>query len=414
MSDESREPVEVDQIEYAPLGRAKVAVRITGRSRGRRRLPDARAFLVIEAEGRRHRFPAMPEPRRPRIGRSGAWAATFALPAWLEPHLGEKMTMWLGTLEIPLPGPSYVASLPDVPIDTQTAEIDEAPSGNSRGPESARAAEVASAAEPAPAADPERMAVEESEAPDAERVAADSPAEPAPEQTAMRMGTGPAELQATVDALRAELRERGATEAQLRGALAGAKAELESRSEHQTALEATQSELRDQLAELLGLVEAEGAQRTEIESRAVVLANDVAELNARLSELTQARDHASEEAGRLRAELERAAREALRLRDELVQLRSVAEQEGAERVLLEARTGELSEQLTALRTAFARSEVAREAALGEAAGLRGELDRMGDELTRAREANGADGGLSEARSLLEEARAATARLRGAG
>jgi hypothetical protein len=411
MSDDSKSPVEVDQIEYAPLGRAKIAVRITGRWRGRRRLPDLRAFLVIEAEGRRHRFPAMPEPRRPRIGRPGAWAATFALPSWLEAHLGEKMTLWLGNVELPLPGPSYVAQLPDVPIDAQTAEIDETPNGNGNGAPPAVAVEQAAAAVEQAVA---KRADPESPGSVAPAFAAPPTTAPASEQGPMRMGTGAAELQATVDALRAELRDRGATEAQLRGALAGAKAELESRSEHQTALEATQSELRDQLAELLGLVEAEGARRTEIESRAVVLAGEVADLNDRLTELTQARDQATEEAGRLRAELERAAREALRLRDELVQLRSVAEQDGAERVLLEARTGELSEQLGTLRNELARSEVAREAALGEAAGLRDELDRMGDELTRARGSNDVDGGLTEARSLLDEARAATARLRGAG
>src|ERR1700678_1827619 len=113
MTDENRAAVAGDQIECAPLGRAKIAVRVTGGWPGGRRLPDARAFLVIEAEGRRHRFPAIPEPRRPRMGRPAAWASTFALPAWLEPHLGENMTLWLGNDEIPLPGPSYVAQLPD-------------------------------------------------------------------------------------------------------------------------------------------------------------------------------------------------------------------------------------------------------------------------------------------------------------
>jgi hypothetical protein len=88
----------------------------------------------------------------------------------------------------------------------------------------------------------------------------------------------------------------------------------------------------------------------------------------------------------------------------------VAEQEGAERVLLEGRTAELSEQLGALRTELAHSEVARDAALGEAAGLRQELERLGSELSQARAAVPVDDGLSEAQALLEEARAATARL----
>src|ERR1700685_4670223 len=108
MSDESTDPIEVDRIDCAPLGRAKIAVRISGRSRSRRRSPDARAFLVIEAEGRRHRFPALPEPRRPRIGRPGAWGATFALPSWLEPHLAGAMSLWVGNIVIPLAGPSFV------------------------------------------------------------------------------------------------------------------------------------------------------------------------------------------------------------------------------------------------------------------------------------------------------------------
>jgi len=177
----------------------------------------------------------------------------------------------------------------------------------------------------------------------------------------------------TIAALRAELEQRAASEAQLRGALAGASAELEGRVAQQTALEATQMELRRELEGLLALVEQDSAS--------------------------------------LRAELERAAREAVHLRDELLQLRSVTEQEGAERVLLEARTGELSGQLAALRTELAQSDVARVAALSEAAGLRAELERLGAELAHAHGTNSVGDGLSEAQSLLVEARAVTARLR---
>jgi uncharacterized coiled-coil DUF342 family protein len=361
MADESTTPVEVDQIECAPLGRAKIAVRITGRWRNRRRLPDARAFLVIEADGRRHRFPAMPEPRRPRIGRPGAWAGTFALPALLEPHLTEEMSLWLGNVEIPLPRPALVPKLSDVAAEQHAAE-------NGNGSE------------------PER-----------------EPPEP-----------GPEELQATVDALRTELQHRTSSEAQVRGALAGTQAELEGRAAHQTQLEATQAELREQLSELLVLVERESEQRTEVESRAVVLAGEVAELQDRLTDLAAARERVAEETGSLKTQLERAAQETTGLRNELVQLQSASDQEGAERVLLEARIAELSEQLGALRGELAHSEVSRESALGEAAGLREELERLGTELSEARAAMPVDAGLSEAQALLEEARAATARLRGSG
>jgi hypothetical protein len=288
-------------------------------------MSDARVFLVVEAEGRRHRFPALPGPRRPRLGRPGAWTASFALPSWLEPHLGEEMALWLGNVEILLPTVSFVAELPDV-----------------------------GTAVPPPAR--------------ANGVAAGPPVPEPPVRAESADGR-----KATIAALQAELEQRAASEAQLRGALAGANAELEGRAAQHTALEATQSELRRELDELLALVERDSAG--------------------------------------LRAQLERAAREAGHLRDELVELRSVTEQEGAERVLLEARTGELSGQLAALRTELAQSDVARVAALSEAAGLRAELERLGAELAHAHGANTVGDGLSEAQSLLVEARAVTARLR---
>jgi hypothetical protein len=397
MADESKAPVDVDQIECAPLGRAKIAVRITGRWRNRRRLPDTRAFLVIEADGRRHRFPAMPEPRRSRIGRPGVWAGTFALPASLEPHLTEEMSLWLGDVEIPL---AHVPRLPDVPADARAAESDDAsePPDDVPSEEQLLAQILGEQPQPGP-----RLASVPDEVPA-------SVAEP----PAIGTGEDEDELVATVDALRAELQGRASSEAQVRGALAGTQAELEGRTAHQIALEATQAELRDELTELLALVERENELRTEVESRAAALAGEVAELQDRIADLTAARDQIAEETGGLRTQLERAARETVQLRNELVQLRTAAEQDGAERVLLEARLAELSQQLGGLRGELAHSEVLRDSALGETAGLREELERLGSELSQARAAIPIDDGLSEAQSLLEEARAATARLRGTG
>jgi chromosome segregation ATPase len=71
------------------------------------------------------------------------------------------------------------------------------------------------------------------------------------------------------------------------------------------------------------------------------------------------------------------------------------------------------EQAAGLREQLAASEISRDAALGEAAGLRAELDRLGTELAVVREQSGPPGGdLSEARRLLADARALTSRLRG--
>jgi hypothetical protein len=58
--------------------------------------------LVIEAGGRRHRYPAMPEP--PSVGGTGpgVWRLTFTIPGWMAPELGRT---WLqfGTVVVPLP-----------------------------------------------------------------------------------------------------------------------------------------------------------------------------------------------------------------------------------------------------------------------------------------------------------------------
>jgi DNA repair exonuclease SbcCD ATPase subunit len=288
MTDEGQFPLEVEQIECAQLGQAKITIRVTGRWRGRRRMPDSRAFLVVDTDGRRHRFPAMLEPRRRRLVRQSSWGASFALPARFERQL-ENVSLWFGDVEVELPAISFrSASSPD-----GEPALREIP------------AEEPDAAVPAPVPEEDLPAVE------------------------------------TVAALRAGLQQRAAIAAQLRAELATTKAELDQRVAHQAELDSTQAELRAELERLLALIE----------------------------------------------------------------------QDGAERILLEARTRELAEQLESLRAELAQSEVARDATSGESAGLQAEVDRLGAELAHARRAEPAGAGLLEARSLLVEAKAATARLR---
>jgi chromosome segregation ATPase len=107
---------------------------------------------------------------------------------------------------------------------------------------------------------------------------------------------------------------------------------------------------------------------------------------------------------------------------------STAARDEAEAELAQARQGESSlekrlmahgdadrrrvQEASALREQLAAAQVSRDAAIGEAGGLRAELERLGAELTVIREQMTAHGGdLGEAQRLLVDARALTERLR---
>jgi predicted nucleic acid-binding Zn-ribbon protein len=197
---------------------------------------------------------------------------------------------------------------------------------------------------------------------------------PAPEAAAPAAPSPPSVgHEQTVAALRAELKERGATEAQLRAALASAQAERDAGAAAQQRLEATHAKLREELGRL----------------RAGV-------------------DH---EISGLKQQFDRATAETTKLRNELQQLREIAQQHSAEQERLRRREQELSAGLAPLQAELATASVARDAAIAEAAGLRAELDRAAAAIVQARrESSDRDGGLGEAETLLAEARALTERL----
>ncbi len=94
--------VSIESVEWSAETGGNLTVRITGRWRRRRPISSGQPTLVIEAEGRRHRFPAMPEP--PSVGGTGPgiWRLSFTVPGWMAPELGRT---WLqfGTMVVPLP-----------------------------------------------------------------------------------------------------------------------------------------------------------------------------------------------------------------------------------------------------------------------------------------------------------------------
>jgi hypothetical protein len=424
MSEGSESSLEIDQIETSALGPEKVVVRIVGRWRGRRRASDERAFLVVESDGRRHRFPAMPEPRRSRFGRPGQWGASFAVPAWLEPRLGREMSLWVGNSAVALPTLGSEGAEQPVESSSETADPGEAaavavaedsrpaevPASDPAAPETLP--EVAPEAAPQPASEP----APESTADDEPAVEA-QPAAAEPEMKSQgdakrgpgaKREAGPKPPRAarsvaadsTVTALRAELKERAASEARLRGELAGSRAELQVRATRQDELEATQGELRAELEKLAKLVEQEGSRRADVESRAVVLAAEVADLQAQVADLQS-------QVGDLESGREQAIAE-------LTEARTAAERERSGRAAAEERCAALETDLELVRAELAHSLVAHEAADGEAAGLRSELERLGAELAAVRGLADSGTGLADAQSLLEEARALSSRLRERG
>jgi chromosome segregation ATPase len=242
----------------------------------------------------------------------------------------------------------------------------------------------------------------------------------------------------TVAALHTELEARAADAARSRAELAQTRSELERRAGAQVRLQEAHVELREELAQLMSAVagqrgefdrglaaveaERDGA-REQLEVARAELEVARAELESARAEAQAARSQAESELSASRAESE-AMLSAARAESEAMVSAARADfdlqVQDAER-----RSGQLAERLQALTAAdrrhadessvrreqLAAAHVSRDAALGEAAGLRTELERLGSELAVVREQGTAPSGdLDEARQLLADARALTKRL----
>ena len=440
MSESPDTPVAIDRVDRARGEGDRVRLRLSGR-RLRTDHVDDEPLLVIQLQGRRHRFPADPAQGAPVAG--GAWEATFTVPSWAEPRRAGQAAVWLGNavVPMPLPGEASAAQAPAVhPVASWARPAERFPAPPALG--QARAAECPS---PSwyPSHPPAAGVFDESEAiVDTGR-------------------TGPlAELlfRENVTALHSELEQRSADVGRLRGTLADAQAQLTARATTQAALEVAHAELRSELQQLMA---AAGAQREDFDRRLGEITADrdrlqgeldvererlTAELDserARLqSELAGQRDRLTgelnDERDRLTAERDRLAGDRDRLAAELAGVRAEHDSErgragetaaelGAERdrlteevAALRAQLHEASsrgqgqdDDLYALREQLATTQVSRDAAGAEAESLRAELDRLGTELAVSREQLAAQGGdLGEAQRLLADARAMTEQLRG--
>ncbi len=157
--------VGIETVEWLDAGGGNLTVRVTGRWRRRRPASSGQVTLVIESDGHRHRFPAMPEP--PSLGGAGPgmWRLSFSVPGRLAPGLGGQAWLSLGTVTVPLPAPGGAGSERERAFSQPPGR--DTPSAGSPGAESPsdqpiRAAEVPSSAEPPPVPEPE-LRVEELE-----------------------------------------------------------------------------------------------------------------------------------------------------------------------------------------------------------------------------------------------------------
>ncbi|HTU95511.1 MAG TPA: hypothetical protein VMF14_06690 [Solirubrobacteraceae bacterium] len=413
-------PVAIDRVDCTRSDRDGVDLRVTGRWLGETEPAGSDPLLVIQVQGRRHRF--APD----RDGQSlpgGPWQATFRIPPWAQPRHEGQAALWVGTAVVPVPMPGSSADgvhrLPPPPAlgEARAWPADEPPP-EERPPASLNEARAWPADVAPPPADADRSRL--AEHPD---LAVDSGR------------TGPlAELlfKESVSALHAELEQRSAEVARLQGSLADAISELEARTSRQAALESAHGDLRGELQELISAV---SAQRDEYERRLADAEDRAAAAEAerdRLSgelEAERARHTAELEAERQRHDTERQAQareaegmletERTRTSGQLTDLTAARDAATAEAGDLRQRLAAAASgrqhhaaELSALRDQLAAAQVSREAAAGEVAGLRAELERLGSELAVTREHQSAQGAdLGEAQRLLAEARSLSEQLR---
>jgi uncharacterized coiled-coil DUF342 family protein len=414
-------PLAIDRVERARGQGDQVRLRLSGHWLTARDVADLDALLVVQIDGRRHRFPAARHADGDASAADG-WAASFTVPDWAVPDQIGQASLWVGTSIVPVPPPGTTAE-----------EL--AATAPARPPESELGAEPSALAVP-PAGGSGASGDIGRSGPLAEVL-----------------------LKETVAALHVELERRATEVARLRGALAHARAELDSRGQREGQLESAHAELRHELGELMSAVTR---QRAEFEQQLSAARAGAEEHERQRDRIGIERDEARAERDAARAELERARAETETARHEIEQLRAELEaqlsrvrddtearlsaaraeldvhlqtarhefeqqaaairnQGDAEAARLDERLAEATagerrraQEAVALREQLATAQISRDAALSEAEGLRGELERLGTELSVTREqASGPGADLGEAQQLLADARALTEQLRGA-
>jgi hypothetical protein len=96
-------PLGVESVQWSSTESQQLLVQVNGRWRRRRTGPSVQPVLVVESDGARRRFPALPEPRAAGSAQPGIWRMSFSVPAQLAPALGGRLSLLFGGAAIPLP-----------------------------------------------------------------------------------------------------------------------------------------------------------------------------------------------------------------------------------------------------------------------------------------------------------------------
>ena len=389
-------PLEIDRVQGSRPSAGEIRLSLTGVWHGPGESSDQEPLLVVQLEGRRHRFPADRHDWSSELP-AGRWQATFSVPDWAEPRHEGQAAVWIGDAVVPVPPlhsshhvpPALAAAVPGREDVTQAEVEGHAGQGQPQ---------------PALEAHDPRFALSMPEAP----------------------RSGPLAdllLKETVAALHVELEQRNAEAARLRGELGDARSELATRGSTQSELETALSELGVELRHLRAAAEE---RRVELDEQRGRAEEERKEFERRLGELTEGHERELAQVADQAAELT-AARDALAAvrqelgaaREELSELRAGSRAREAElsrardeAAAAHARSQQQGAETAALREELAASHVAREAAISEAAALQGEISRIGAELAVTRERVSSESGdLGQANRLLADARALAEELR---
>jgi hypothetical protein len=326
-------PLELERVQSSRAEAGELHLRLSGRWLGERiELGADEELLVVNVEGRRHRFPASRDDQFDGESAPGRWSASFKIPTWAEPREDGQAALWLGNAVIPVP-----------PLE-QSREATAVRPPVRRGPSGAQAG-LLRRVQPAPDPPPDERA---GPAPVAPSAGAAEPPRSGPLADLL--------LRDTVGALQDELEQRTADAVQSRAALANAQSELEARSSQDDQLESTLAELRGELDALRDAVQD---QRRQLRERSA----EVTELRDRVGAAEAAAELRSAEASALRGDLAAASVSRDAAISEAAGLRSELDRVGSElavtREQVDVEAGHLDEASRLLADARALAEELR-------------------------------------------------------